>query len=486
MKYAWIILGVFAARFFTTAITFPPGDGDLGWQRWLGATIRATHTIPRRLGNETFTAPGAPWVPQEWAFSLAASLARHGPAWIAFSGFAAFCAIAALAIAGTHAERRGASPTAIAVCVTLGGLACFESFGVRVQVVAWPLIAIFVLLLDVDGPWAYAAIGVAALWSNVHASAMLAPVLAAAAAVGAWLDARAFAPEVRRLAIIALASAVAICCNPFGWDLPGYAIMLFTSPIKTMINEWKVTDLGQYAFVYGSLPLLLGALVFVPLDPRRRFRDVLLLAALAVLVLGAARNIAVFGIVASAIVAPAMTRGVRAFAASAEVPSERERRIAAVAMPLLGALVAVVVVIGLLRNPERADDTVAVGAIAHVATLPGERRLFCLDFAWCSLAVGAPHVRVFLDGRADPYPWPVWKEARKLAYLEPDWREPLDRYDVNTIVVTKDSPLDQALLLVRGWRAEWSDKRYRVWVRAPSARDVSRLERPGRRDLGRT
>ena len=81
MRYAWLVLGVFAARFFATAIAFPQVDGDLSWQRWLGGVERASHAIPRRLGAESFAAVGANWTPQEWAFSLAASYARGGVAW---------------------------------------------------------------------------------------------------------------------------------------------------------------------------------------------------------------------------------------------------------------------------------------------------------------------------------------------------------------------------------------------------------------------
>ncbi|MGH7729604.1 MAG: hypothetical protein ACREM2_12560, partial [Vulcanimicrobiaceae bacterium] len=65
MKYAWPVAAVFAARFFASAIVFPPGDGDLFWQRRLGATILRTGHIPRALGPQAFAAPGAPWTPQE-------------------------------------------------------------------------------------------------------------------------------------------------------------------------------------------------------------------------------------------------------------------------------------------------------------------------------------------------------------------------------------------------------------------------------------
>ncbi|MBD5657516.1 MAG: hypothetical protein IAI50_20400, partial [Candidatus Eremiobacteraeota bacterium] len=298
MKYAWFVIGIFTARFFATAIAFPSGDGDLAWQRWLGAIVLHTHAIPRALGNETFSASGAPWLPQEWLFSLAANAARDGWAWDVFAGAIALCAAGALGLAAYRAERLGASPRAIAVCAALGGVALFESFGVRAQVVAWPLIALFLLLLDLEGPWAFAAIAVAAVWSNLHASAVLAPVIAALFAAGAVCQTRRFDARARRLSVIAVASLVAICCNPFGWHLPHYAIGLFGSPIRAYIAEWKVTDLDDTSFAFGALPLLVAAMLACIGRSRARIGDLFVMAAFTILVLGAARNVALFGLVA--------------------------------------------------------------------------------------------------------------------------------------------------------------------------------------------
>ena len=483
MKYAWLVIGVLAAQFLATAIAFPQFDGDLHWQRWLGRTIVERGAIPRVLGNETFSAPGAPWTPQEWLFSLAAAHATGGVGWVLFAGGIALCALAALALASWHAERRGASPRAIAVCLVPAGLGLFESFGVRVQVAAWPLLALFLLLLDLEGPFAFAAIAVAALWSNVHASAMLAPILASAAALGTFVDDRGPSPAFRRRAIIAVGSAIAICANPFGIGLPVYALSLFNSSLKAYIVEWDVTNLGNTSFVLGALPLLVLACIVVVPQARRSARDLVLLVAFSYLLLSAARNIALFGLVALPIVAPALTRAFAFFAPSPPPRDAREvrmERIAGFVMPAIGLMLALVVGIGLLRSGERTKDTLAAHAIASLDSLAGERRLFCADFAWCGLAVGKPHVRVFLDGRADPYPLIVWTDFDTIARLRPSWREALAKYDVDTIVVAKDAPLDQALALggASAWRATYVDKHFRVWIRASrSAIDEGRRAR---------
>jgi hypothetical protein len=481
VRYAWLVIAVLAARFFATAIAFPQLDGDLQWQRWLGRTILERGSIPNALGGETFSAPGSPWTPQEWLFSLAASRAIDGFAWTAFSGAVALCALVALALVARHAELRGASPRAIVVSLVPAGIALFSSFGVRVQVVAWPFLALFILLLDLEGPWAYATIAVAALWSNVHASAVLAPVLAFAAACGTLVDDRCFSAAFKRRMVIAIGSAVATCFNPFGIELPRYAISLFKSPFKEQIAEWVPSNIGNASFLIGALPLLLLACASVAPHTRRSARDLVLLVAFAFLLLGASRNIALFGLIAVPIVAPALTRAFAFFAVPGPPTDARADRIARVALPAFGFVLAIVVGTGLLRSEERTKDDLASHAIASIAAMPGEHRLFCADFAWCGLAVGRNRTSVFLDGRADPYPLAVWNDFDRIIHLQAQWRATLDRYDVNAIVVENDAPLDQALALLPrgGWRRTYGDKRFRVWVR------VARSTVDGRRGKAR-
>jgi hypothetical protein len=481
VKYAWLVLGIFAARCFTTAIAFPPGDGDLWWQRWLGAQILRAHAVPRTLGSEAFTAPYAPWVPQEWLFGIAAYFGHTGLGWDLFAGGCAAAAIAALAIACGHAVRRGASPVAVALCSVFAGISLLESFGVRAQVVAWPLLALFLLLIDVDGPWCYAAVAVAALWSNWHASAMLAPVVAAAYAAGSALDERGVGVRTRRLALVAVLCAFGICLNPFGWDLPRYALSLFNNPIKSYISEWTVTNLDDLSFAIGSLPLLLLAMVLGTgggadgATSDHRWRDLLVISAFAFLMLSAARNVAVFAIVALPIVAPALTRRVAWFAPAPARPPTDADRLARYALPAFALLMAIVVSWRLAGQIPPASG-LANAPLAALGKVPGEHDIFCSDFAWCSLALGVPNERVFLDGRADPYPRDVWEDFVSVLRLDHDWRSMLDRRGVNAMVVKRNGQVDQALELIRGWRAVYTDKDYRLWLRSSSAGRQARLE----------
>jgi hypothetical protein len=466
MKWAWLLISIFAARFFVTAIAYPEVDGDLAWQRWLGAQILRDRALPHSLGNETFSAMGAPWIPHEWLFSIFAALGRSGLAWDVFAAGVAGCAVAALALAAWRAERAGASTRAIAICTTLAGFALFESFGVRAQVVAWPLVLGFLVLLESDGPLAWWAVAVAALWSNVHGSAALAPALAFVVAAGAALDARAITPRVKRLGLIGVASLGAICLNPFGAQLPAYALMLVRSPITHFILEWKATGLEDTSFLYGALPLLGIVLLFgVSRKQPHRWENLLLFGLFFWLMLGAARNIAIFALIALPLAATALTQR---FAWLGHDPAPEPGLRPKVGPFALagGALVTAVVVAALLlRQQDPNDDSLGTHAIAALERSPGTHRVLCSNFAWCGLLVGSAHERVFLDGRADPYPPRVWDDYVAIAKLQPGWRERLDAYGVDAVLAGRDAPLDQALSAYGGWRAAYGDKQYRLWIR---------------------
>jgi hypothetical protein len=460
VRYAWFVLAIIAARFSVTAVDFPAGDGDLAWQRWLGRTILVTHQIPRALGTESFAAVGSPWTPQEWAFGIGAALGTPGLPWEIFALSVAVCAIVALLLVAYRAARRQASPAAVAIVVAATALAMFESFGVRAQVVAWPMLALLLLLLDNEGPWLWAVVPVAALWSNLHASAMLAPFLAGATALGRLSEDRAWTPRVQRTLGVTVVTALAICCNPFGIGLPEYALALFGSPIKMYISEWEPANVSMLSFALGALPLLLGAVAFGVVT--RRFRaDALVFAVFTFLLFFAARNIAIFSIAVAPLVAVAATR-VLHLSAQTDEP-EHVRWIGTYAIPAFALLLAVVVGIGLYRSQERTEVTMPYHEIVALAALPGDHRIFCADFAWCSFFIGIPHQSVFLDGRADPYPVAVWKDFATIAFLQQHWRERLAARRINALITERGRPLDQAMRLI-GWRQVTQDKKFRLWI----------------------
>ena len=264
-----------------------------------------------------------------------------------------------------------------------------------------------------------------------------------------------------RLCAVAAASALAICCNPFGWQLPAYAFALVQSPIKAYIVEWSVTSLGTWAFTYGALPLLLIA-AYAGTRRTRRAADAVVFAAFALLMLGAARNIALFGVAASPIAALALSRTAPLFAErrSAQAPPRVAWTLPAFpwsqsAWPSCSCA---------RRNDPR---NLATPALAALARQPGPHRVLCGDFAWCGLLVGAPACRC--SSTAAPIRFrPKFDELISIERLEDGWRAKLAARRVNAVVVARGTALDQALERTAPSRAIFSDAKYRLWV-LPSA-----------------
>ena len=457
----WTCIGAVVAWLLALAVRFPHGDGDLLWQRWLGERILREHAIPRSLGGETLAAAGAPWTPHEWLFSLAlAWTGDHGAAW----AVPALCALAvgvALAAVVLRCRRRGVSAPTASVAVLLCALAAIQSFGARGQVLGWACLATVVALLEEETALAWLAVPVTAAWANLHASAFLAPVIAGTFTVAAALRDRAWSAAVRRAAALTAGCAAATLATPFGLDLPRYALALLTSPIRHSISEWGATSIASAAFVAGALPLVL---LLAAYGVRASLRDRLVAALFTVLLFTAVRNVPVFAIVAAPIALAALPLRDRRLAA----PTPAGVRWATCA---LVACCGVTLSVLTWRSAPAAGDALPLAtSSALLAQARAAPRVFCEDFAWCSIFLGGP-ARFFMDGRCDPYPPAIWRDYREVIDGNRGWDTILDAYRVDAVLVRRDSALDSLLAERAGtWRPIAADGPSRLYVRpAPVA-----------------
>jgi hypothetical protein len=457
-----IVLAGLAGADVVGALKVPPSDGDLGWQHWLGVQILSSG-LPHALGAESFTAAGAPWVPQEWLFSALLALAvAHGLGWL-FALAVGTCAILALGCVALRCARYGAHPAAVAFVLIFVDVAMSQTFGVRVQVVGWAMLAAFLLALELPGRLRWTAVVIAVLWANCHASAVLAPVLAAAAAAGsaAQGDRRGAARD----AVLALFSAIAVCATPLGTRLPLYALELAHSPIRHWIREWRPTALGDSAFAFGALPLIALAALAAFAVPRSR-RAIAIAAPFAYLTLVAVRNVPLAAIACAPLAAVALTSLLPSLASLRPI---RNRAVAT------AAIVAAFLTVGTANAiaARSVHDERPLIAIAQLARLPGRHRLLCEDFAWCGPAVDTGRVGVFVDGRADPFPPSVWTQYDTIIHVRKGWRLIVRRYGVDALLVHRGGTLDRAAER-DGWH---------IAVDAPIRLLVTRSPSPqGRRD----
>jgi len=436
-----------------------PGDGDLYWQRWLGDLILRTHRLPTSLGTETFTAPGAAWVPQEWLFSLAVAIASHQHVFILL---AATISAVPLAILLTiwYRGREQASPEALGIALLFCGIALLESFGARAQVLGWGALALFMFFVERRDRWYYAALPTAIGWANLHASVALAPVIIVARIAAAFADGGARGLRSSRDLLMLPGVVLATFCTPLGWRLPFFAVALASSPIRHYIAEWQPSGWHDASFTFGALPLALAIVAGGRTTLIRAKLQSFPAAVLFVAALFAFRNTALFAIVA----APLAARGLDVRFPRIAALHERVRELEPAALVAIG-LALVLSAAALVRMQSLEPPRLPVAAIAELAGDRSVHRVLCENFSWCSIALTYPRLRVFIDGRADAYPLSIWRQYVETIRATGMWKEPLHEHGVDTVVSQRGSPLALALARQPDWGAAYQDAAYVVFRR---------------------
>jgi hypothetical protein len=432
----WAAVAACGAWMIAFAVRVPPGDGDLLWQNWLGERILREHAIPRALGSETFAAQGAPWTPHEWLLSLLLAWSgNHGVPW--FVGVLCGCAAtAALTFVAVRCERRGVPSTYAAVAVIVCALAMLQSFGARAQVFGWAGLSALLFVVETGGPRVWLAVPLTALWANLHASATIAPVVAGLAGARAQVVA---------------ACALAALATPLGIDLPRYAVGMMLSPIRASIEEWGSSSIAYPSFLLGAVPLVLALVAY---GVRTSARDRVVTLFFLVLGLTAVRNVPLFALAVAPI-------------AMAALPVRRRAGSIRLAWTTLGALALATIVTTALvweRAPAAARGLPYASAHALVATRTAPR-IFCEDFAWCSIFLSDGRTRFLMDGRADPYPPALWRDYRAVLDGRPGWDGVLGRYGIDAVLARRDSALDGLLRENPAWRRAGEDRFARAYLK---------------------
>jgi len=444
----WCAVAVWSALFVARAIGNEPTDGDLWWQRVLGESILRTHMIPHVLGPSTYTAPGAPWVAQEWVFSVAYAWCSAHAVPLLFQLAVAACAVATVVLIAVRADALGGARFA-GLAAVIGGAALIDSFGVRDQVVAWPLFAVFLLLFERRDRTRFLAIPVVIVWANLHASVMLAPFIGAIALV----DLRRSLGE--RVAFFA-GCALATLCTPFGIALPEMALRWSLDPDANDITEWARPQFADWPFIVGGVLPAIALLADVRarvLDWTRRAIAFFAFAAM----VAHARNIATGAIVIIPYAAAVIAAFARPLAARRWTRSDT-------GLVAIAAAGAVIVAIRAAHAP--VPWYPASAEIAATRQIAGPQRVYCEDFSWCSLFAGDDAVRVFLDGRTDAYPHSVFAAWAHVRDAVPGWDDDLAASGTTTIVAWSHGALAGAASQSPHWRPYTADRWVTVFVRS--------------------
>lgn len=423
--------------------------------------------IPR-VDTYTFTVAGAPWLDQQWlAQGVFAALYNAG-------GWPLLAAVQALLVGTTFglvylaARASGSRPRSASLLVLAGFLVASPGVGMRPQLLALPLFAALLWITasrHAHPSWLWAAPVLAALCANLHGSFALFPVV-----VGlAWLDDRRRKDErATRTLLIAVITALATLINPFGFEVWTYAYDLSTNPvIRKTISEWAPLTL---ATVPGWFVIVSALAVVAYLVRRTRptpWTALVTLAVFFLLALSAQRAIVWWGMVAPVVIAGLIGDKEEA----REPPAMGTQAPKAPAYAIIGALLALILILAPWWRGSSYDRFLVAAppgltAAAQAQLAPGTRTLVHQPWgSWFEFAL--PDIPVFVDSRIEIIPADVWHDYGQVGFSGAEWKEVLDRWNVQAIVASADWDLLPVLEAPRsGWKVVYQDDDGALFVRA--------------------
>lgn len=475
---------LYAIALFVVAVR-PTVDPDMWWHLRTGEYI-LENGIPRQ-DVFSFTVSDHRWITHEWL--------SQAIMWLLYSAgtFPALILVFAAVIACSFwlVYRNSAGQPYLAAFVGL--LAAFASaptWGARPQMFNILLLALFLHIVEgvrggrfsVRAFWWFPLL--TAVWANLHSGYLAGVALLVAYAAGdaaqvvlrRWLPGQERGLTLRHSGALALAaggSLLAAALNPNTFRLWVYPFETLRSPaMQQFIQEWHPPEFRLNIFWPFAALLLLGVLGWA-YGRRPAATDVLLFLGTGAAALLSARNIPLFAVVAAPIVCRAWWQLIRRDAD--RQPDDQAVRARGRPAPLLSLanwlLLALFLLAGglwvgqtIAGNEEAVAERFPVAAVDFLESRDLDTAYGYNSYGWGGYLIwrGIP---VFVDGRADVYGDEFLFFYQQAAQLQPDWREPLEQYSVDYVLIRRQAPLATMLGEVEGWREAYTDELAQIFVR---------------------
>jgi len=442
-------------------------DSDTGWHIRTGESILTTHALPAH-DPYSFTRTGERWFAWEWASDVAMGIS-HRTASMGPAGVALLYAVAIAAATFLWVQLQWRAGTDF-LSVCLAAIPMHSTVNLhwlaRPHVFGWLLLLAACLVASRREVRCNAATlaGVAAmsiLWTNLHASFFLFPVVLLVFAAGNT------AANTRALGALAAVSLASTLVNPYGWHVHGHvARYLLDSELLDRVGEfqsfnfhvtgaWQIVLLMMIVALGGSLALLQG-----------KFAHALLIAIFWALALRSARGLPIAALVALPFACGAISSALRDSSRTSVLGwvrySDRLRKIDErfsgffAATPVVLAL-AVLAAFGAVGTAGFPSDQFPVAAGEQVAKLPAEARILAPDkFGGYLIYRFAGQRKVFFDGRSDFYGSEFMKRYIRLVEVRPGWQAELDSWQFTHALLPNQYSLVPALQQI-GWKTIYQD-----------------------------
>jgi len=449
-------------------------DPDLWWHLQAGQDIVQSQSIPK-VDSYSFTKAGEEWIAHEWLSEVFMYLIYR------FSGWGGLLFVFSVLITITLYivyRRCEGKPYVAAFSILLAAASASPLFGIRPQMITLLLVAIFIGLLtrysdDGQTKRLWWMIPIMFLWVNLHGGYVVGLGLIGLYMVSLILDRKW--QLVPRLGLVLLLATAVVPLNPNGFRMFTYPFETLSLAAVTFIDEWASPDFHKLMFLPLAL-LLFSLLGSLALSARRpQLSELFLLLITAFGALRSARHIPIFALIATPILARHLWDII--------VTHKWERRFTGVEVPATGfALIFNLVFIlapatlGVVRVSHFVNNQLAYEAKNY----PQAAVNFMLEkqlpgpiynrYGWGGYLIRRlyPNYRVYIDGRADVYGDAFTVEAVRTYDGKPDWRKPLERLGIRTVIITPDAPLSSLLREDDTWTKAYEDNQAVIFTRSGS------------------
>jgi hypothetical protein len=468
------------------------GDADTGWHIRNGENILATHIVPR-TDPFSYTKAGQPWFAWEWLYDAGIAEVHH------LAGLNGVALLTLILVCGTFAFlfqlilRRSGNLLCSVLLTLLAAGASQVHLLARPHVFSWLFCVLWLEILYrfEEGKtrlllWLPPLM---LLWVNIHGAFILGLALLGIFGCGAlWRYLTAWRKEDLRkmgqLTAVALVCLAVTLLTPYGYQLHVHVYQYLSSSfLMNSIGEFQSPNFHLQGMGYFELIILLAFAGIAVAWKRLSVIDLLLVLFSLHAGLFAGRNIpiaanfmslALAHIMASAIspVTGAETRPkwITALLETLNGVSESMKGMETqfkghlLVIFIMGCVTAVALNSGKIRvtqvmNTAFSEKDFPVQATEFLAQKGVHSDLFSTD-AWSGYLIYKlyPGIRLFFDDRHDFYGEAFIKEYVEASGGGPHWRQILDKYHVQWVLMPADSPLVSLLRVSPDWKEEYSDK----------------------------
>ena len=458
-------------------------DPDFWWHLRVGRWMVEHGQLPAQ-DLFTYTVPSHVWTDHEYLTEILM--------WVTYStlGLTALCvAFGLLTWAGfwlIYMQVRRQPFVFVGVGLAIAAVAGSPIWGPRAQMITFALSCLELYWLQGYLAGRSRAISffplLMILWANLHGGWVIGFVwlgVALTAELLSWAFDQGNAAHrmhVRRLAVIGLASAVAVAATP-------HFLSLYPYPFQTQGSEAQQRLIVEWASPnFHDLFLRpFEAMVFIVIAGFALRRPTLyqfLLTSIALfLALQSVRNVALFVAATAPVMITTYGEWWREFAAARRwtyhVPP---RRLFAVITAIVLILIALITTVRVANNvsPAHQESTdtgsYPVAAADWLAAHPEVGTRMYNQYGWGGYLANRfypdQNRRVFIFGEAALMGDQLLNEYQDVQTLRPDWKQVLDKYGVDYIVYNKDAALSNVLATQPEWTLVYQDSVAVIYVRS--------------------